>query len=85
MFASQLSTHLLERGHEVRLVSLLQGESLLPFNGKHIQLNRPLSRRFFDEEGWKSLDQLIKEFKPDVVQANAGDTLKLTLFKKCFI
>jgi L-malate glycosyltransferase len=82
MFASQLSNQLVQFGHEVHLVSLLEGNALLPFGGNHICLNRPLNKRFVDVEGWRALAQLIEKIKPDVVQANAGDTLKFAVFSK---
>jgi glycosyltransferase involved in cell wall biosynthesis len=84
IFACQLANHLVEDGHEVRLVSLLPGTSGLPFKGKHIKLERPLTKRFFDWQGWKQLAQEIKSFQPDVVQANAGDTLKYAVLSKLF-
>jgi glycosyltransferase involved in cell wall biosynthesis len=84
IFASQLSSHLQESGHEVLLISLLSGQAQLPFSGKHISLQRPVNKRFSDLQGWKVLAQYIKEFKPDVVQANAGDTLKYAVFSKLF-
>jgi glycosyltransferase involved in cell wall biosynthesis len=82
MFASQLSNQLMQAGHEVQLISLLSGNASLPFKGKHIQLSRPLSKRFMDIQGWKALAQHIRDFNPDVVQANAGDTLKYAVFSK---
>jgi L-malate glycosyltransferase len=84
MFASQLSNQLMQAGHEVHLVSLLEGNALLPFEGNHIRLNRPLNKRFVDVAGWKALAHHIKKIKPDVVQANAGDTLKFAVFSKLF-
>jgi L-malate glycosyltransferase len=82
MFASQLSTHLQEAGHDVLLVSLLTGNAQLSFSGNHISLQRPLAKRFIDVQGWRLLAQHIQEFKPDVIQANAGDTLKYAVFSK---
>lgn len=82
MFASQLSSQLMRAGHEVHVVSLFKGDASLPFKGNHIRLNRPHSKRFFDFTGWKTLAQQIKSIKPDVVQANAGDTLKFAVFSK---
>lgn len=38
----------------------------------------------FDWQAWKKLAQIIKEVKPDVVQANAGDTLKYAALSKLF-
>jgi glycosyltransferase involved in cell wall biosynthesis len=82
MFASQLSNQLMQAGLEVHLVSLMKGEASLPFEGDHIRLNRPLNMRFVDAAGWKALAQHIATFNPDVVQANAGDTLKFAVFSK---
>jgi L-malate glycosyltransferase len=84
MFASQLSNQLVEAGHQVLLVSLLPGTSQLPFKSDHINLDRPLSKRFIDWQGWNQLAKEIKTFQPDVVQANAGDTLKFAVFSKLF-
>jgi glycosyltransferase involved in cell wall biosynthesis len=84
VFASQLSTQLSAIGHDVHLVSLLSGQQELPFSGKRVQLNRSLSQRFIDVKGWKALAQYIKDFNPDVVQANAGDTLKYAVLSKLF-
>lgn len=84
IFASQLANRLVEEGHEVLLVSLLPGTAELPFKGKHIRLNRPLTKRFIDWQGWKHLAHKIKTFQPDVVQANAGDTLKYSVLSKLF-
>jgi L-malate glycosyltransferase len=82
IFASQLSNHLLDEGHEVVMISLLPGESSLPFNGNIIRLDRPLSKRFIDVKGWRELAMHIQKFKPDVIQANAGDTLKFAVFSR---
>jgi L-malate glycosyltransferase len=82
MFACQLSNQLVQAGHEVHLVSLLEGDATLPFEGNHIRLNRPLNKRFVDVTGWKALAQHINKIKPDVVQANAGDTLKYAVLSK---
>jgi glycosyltransferase involved in cell wall biosynthesis len=84
MFASQLSNQLVEAGHQVLLISLLPVTSELPFKGDHIKLARPLTKRFIDWQGWKQLAQEVKTFKPDVVQSNAGDTLKFAVFSKLF-
>jgi hypothetical protein len=54
MFASQLSNQLMQAGHEVHLISLVEGNASLPFEGNHIRLNRPLNKRFVDIQGWKA-------------------------------
>lgn len=82
MFAAQLSEELTKKGHKVIMIALFPGESVLPFSGTILQLNRPISKRWNDIEGWKQLAQLIKEHEPDVIQCNAGDTLKFAVLSK---
>lgn len=82
IFACQLSNHLIEQRHEVLVVSIFKGDSQLPFKGSLIGLDRPLSKRFFDFKGWKKFNSIIKEFNPDIIQANAADTLKFAVSSK---
>lgn len=82
MFASQLSTHLQSQGNEVVLVSLFKGEGQLSFKGKQIHLGLNASVRWLDYAGFKNLAQIIKDEKPDIVQANAGDTLKYAVLSR---
>lgn len=84
IFACQLSNHLMDQGHEVVVVSIFKGDSQLPFKGETIHLNRPLSKRFVDFQGWKKFNSIIKEFNPDIIQANAADTLKFSANSKLF-
>lgn len=82
IFAAQLSEQLRHNGNEVLLVSIYEGDTALPFNGKWIKLKRPISNRFFDFKGWRDFANLVKEIQPDVIQANAADTLKFSVFSK---
>lgn len=82
IFAIQLSESLISLGHEVKLIALYKNEKQLSFKGDLIFLDRLLQRRFFDFEGWRQLSDLIKEFQPDLVQANAADTLKFAVFSR---
>lgn len=84
MFACQLSMHLQGLGHKVILISLFSGAETLSFTGEKIQLNRPISKRWTDYEGWKEIAQLIEKYQPDVIQCNAGDTLKYATLSKQF-
>lgn len=84
MFASQLATQFEKCGVSTIMVFLYKGNSELPFDGKKIFLNRNQAHKFFDWFGWKEIAKIIKEEKPDIVQANAGDTLKYALFSKIF-
>lgn len=79
IFACQLSNHLLDQGHNVIVISIFKGNSKLPFRGKMIHLDRPLSKRFYDFKGWKQFSDIVKDFEPDVIQLNAADTLKFAV------
>ncbi|NNT72558.1 glycosyltransferase [Flavobacterium sp. IMCC34852] len=82
MFAAQLSTHLEQLGHKVYLISLFPGQSELPFSGEQISLNRPIAKRWTDYQGWNALNQLIQKHQPDIIQCNAGDTLKFAVLSQ---
>jgi glycosyltransferase involved in cell wall biosynthesis len=82
IFACQLSKHLQVLGHEVILVSLFKGEVKLPFSGKQIHLNLNPKLRIFDFSGFKVLSKVIGTEAPDIIQANAGDTLKYAVFSR---
>lgn len=82
VFATQLSNHLIELGHAVKLIALFTGEEILPFKGELIKLNRPKSVRTFDLVGLRRLAKIVRHFQPDIVQANAGDTLKYAVFSR---
>ena len=84
IFACQLSNHLMKLGHEVVIVSIFEGDAQVPFNGEIIHLRRPLSKRFIDFQGWKKFSKIVNEFKPDIIQANASDTLKFAVSSKIF-
>ena len=84
MFASQLSTHINEKGHKAILVFVFPGNAPLPFAGETKQLNGSPKKRLWDLKAWRALAQIIKEEKPDVIQANAADTLKYAVFSKLF-
>ncbi|MDL5051596.1 glycosyltransferase family 4 protein [Oscillatoria amoena NRMC-F 0135] len=81
IFAGQLSNHLLDRSHQVRTVALFDGNSPFNFRSEMTKLGLR-SRRIFDFRGWRMLANEINGFKPDVVQANAGDTLKYAVLSK---
>lgn len=68
----------------MKMICLLDGDAKLPFQGDLINLKRPLSKRLIDYKGWKQLAEVISNFKPDIIQANAGDTLKFAISSKLF-
>ena len=80
VFTCQLAKLQQREGHDVKVVALFAGEADLPFKTK--SLGRPSNRRFVDYFGWKQLAEIIEEFQPDIVQANAGDTLKYAVFSR---
>lgn len=81
-FTCQLATHQVKLGHEVKIVSVFSGNADLPWYGDIMSLNGSVKNRFFDISAWKRLSKEINQFKPDVVQANAGDTLKYVVWSK---
>lgn len=81
-FACQLSNHLIRLGHEVKIVSLYEGEANLPYKGKIISLGASPNSSFVDRSSWKKLAEIINSFEPDIVQANSGDTLKYAVLSK---
>jgi glycosyltransferase involved in cell wall biosynthesis len=84
MFASQLSTHINQSGHKAILVFVFPGSAPLPFNGEIKHLYGSPKQRMWDFKAWRKLAQIIKEEQPDIIQANAGDTLKYAVFSKLF-
>ncbi|AFL85085.1 glycosyltransferase [Belliella baltica DSM 15883] len=84
IFASQLSHALQQLGHELILVSVFEGDGQLDFTGKQIHLQRPISKRLTDYKSWAAFSKIITEFQPDLIQANAADTLKFAVFSKLF-
>jgi len=71
-------------GHEVEVYSIYNGNAELFFHEKKRvkSLNRNSGRRLVDYNGWYKLSLIINEFKPDIIQANAADTLKYAVISK---
>jgi glycosyltransferase involved in cell wall biosynthesis len=82
IFAVQLSGELIKMGHQVLLVSVFPGPGGLAFTGDWIRLDRSPNHRFFDLAGWRAFSKIVAEFRADIVQANAADTLKFAVFSK---
>ncbi|TDQ19568.1 glycosyltransferase involved in cell wall biosynthesis [Algoriphagus boseongensis] len=82
IFAAQLSERLEEMGHEIRMVSVFEGDGELPFSKEVVCLGGKREYRFWDWKAWKKLNDLIRDFNPDIVQANASDCLKYAAFSK---
>ena len=64
------------------VVSIYGGSAILPFKNPIVSLKRPKGKRYVDLKGWRELGEIIKNFKPDIIQANAADTLKYAVFSK---
>jgi glycosyltransferase involved in cell wall biosynthesis len=84
IFSLQLSQHLINSANTCTVVSIFPGDANLPFSGEWIRLDRPQTSRFWDWEGWKQFSVIVGRLKPDVIQANSGDTLKFVVFSKIF-
>ena len=82
VFTCQLATHINQSGHTASLAFVFPGPSELPFKDKIFHLNGRKERKLGDVKAWKRLAEIIKEEKPDIIQANAGDTLKYAVFSK---
>ncbi len=85
IFAGQLTTELTNLGAEVHYVALYQedGPLVAPENGKVIDLKGKRSRLINIVLIFR-LCRLVLNFQPDVVQANAGDTLKYAVITRLF-
>ncbi|WP_037321009.1 glycosyltransferase [Salegentibacter sp. Hel_I_6] len=81
-FTCQLANHQKISGLEVKIASIFEGDSDLDWEEEIINLEGDTNSRFFNLKAWKKLNFLIKEFQPDIIQANAGDTLKYAVFSK---
>ena len=82
IFASQLSNHLAEKGNQVLLIAIFEGDSELPVTVPFLYFGRPIRKRFYDFKAWKKFSEVVGEFKPDIIQANAADTLKFAISSK---
>lgn len=81
-FTCQLCTALSEMGHSVKIVSIFKGEADLPWSGSIESLEGNPHKRFLDIKAWQKLSYIIASFQPELIQCNAGDTLKYAVFSK---
>ncbi|MCP9199898.1 glycosyltransferase [Gramella sp. GC03-9] len=82
IFCCQLGNELERKGHVVKIYSIYDGNAKLPFIKPIESLERKQVLRYTDFYGWKAIAEIINDFKPDIVQANASDTLKYTVLSK---
>lgn len=82
-FAAQLSDNLEQQGHTSTLVAIYEGNGdAAKYKRSFLSVKANPGARLWDRQGWRSLARIIAEEKPDIVQANAGDTLKYAVFSK---
>jgi glycosyltransferase involved in cell wall biosynthesis len=80
MFASQLSNELMKKGHNLRVMALHHGDADLPFEQIDILgKKRPL---LFLLNKIVALNKVVKAWKPDIIQTNAGDTTRIAVLSK---
>lgn len=86
IFACQLAEQLQQLGHEVDVLVLFgEPSNLFAFPLRFHFLEANEKKRWWDLGGYKKLHAFIEAGNYDVVQANAGDTLKYaSLSKKLF-
>jgi len=80
IFATELADVLAARGHEVLVAGIYspRGTLLTPERATFRDLVAA-ERRFYSRSAAKAVASLIREFRPDVVQANGSDTLKYSV------
>jgi L-malate glycosyltransferase len=83
-FAAQLSDNLNQQGYKSIIVAVFDNSESCKYKKPYKLLDSNPKARLFDLRGWRSLANIIKEEKPHIVQANAGDTLKYAVFSKIF-
>jgi glycosyltransferase involved in cell wall biosynthesis len=83
IFACQLSEELKGLGHTIDVLYLFGNENeQLAYDLNFQPLLADQSKRFWDFKAYKKLADLIEKGNYDVVQANAGDTLKYAAISK---
>ena len=79
-FALQLSREFVKRGHKVKIVVLQDGEVELDF--PDVEVLHINAKSLFDLKSFKKLATIIRNFKPDWIQANAGDTMRYAVLSR---
>ncbi len=81
-FTCQLAKHHKNLGMQVKIAGIFKGDADLNWDDELINLGGNPKSRFIDYKAWRNLNHLIQDFQPDIIQANAGDTLKYAIFSK---
>jgi len=84
IFAAQLGKELRKRGLDLKLLSLYSGSFELPFTEKIESLNLKSARSVWNPLSLKRLERVIRNFDPEIIQANGGDTLKILALAASF-
>lgn len=82
MFTCQLAIHQNSLGHNIKIASIYPGNAALPWDDEILCMQGSESKKIIDYKGWRNIFRLIKQFNPDLIQANSGDTLKYLVFSK---
>src|SRR5688572_33258792 len=78
-----MSYELKKHGVHVDILHLFQNDNFnLDFDLKFIPLRADQKSRFWDLRAFRDLSKIIKEGEYDIVQTNAGDTLKYAVLSK---
>ena len=70
----------MKRGYKVKIVVLQDGEVELDF--PDVEVLHINAKSLFDIKSFKKLATIIRNFKPDWVQANAGDTMRYAVMSR---
>jgi L-malate glycosyltransferase len=82
IFACQLSELLIKGGAHVDVLYLFDNALEMPFDLTFIRLGARKEKRFWDFRAYKKIADIITEGQYDLVQANAGDTLKYAVISR---
>lgn len=82
IFAGQLSEQLIKLGHNSNIIALFDHVDSAKYMYPYKLLHASSSSRLWDWQAWKNLAEIISIQKPDIIQANAGDTLKYAVYSK---
>ena len=83
LFACQLSEELQKQGHQVDVLVLFgKRTDIFRFELPFYYLEANEQKRWWDFKTYKKLSSFIKKGEYDIVQANAGDTLKYASLSK---
>ncbi|MFD3000886.1 glycosyltransferase [Pontibacter toksunensis] len=84
IFAAQLSDNLERLGHSSSLLAIYDSSDEAKYNRTYLSIHANPKGSLWDIAGWRALANVIAAEEPDIVQANAGDTLKYAVFSKLF-